>query len=334
MNRDPLISVIVPVYKVEKYLDQCVQSLLSQTYGNLEIILIDDGSPDLCPYLCDEYEKNDDRVRTVHKGNEGLASARNLGLDIANGDLIAFLDSDDWLDLDAYERLLNAMKEKDADIVCMEGTHTDGENFYERCFYCKSTGIVISGVELTKQILLDNVASYVVVGLYKRECWQNIRFPVGRLYEDLPTTFRVFERANRVTYVDETFYKYRENKQSISYTPNPVKTYHQFLGYKTHYDCAKEKYPDIFVNVTALTAHYATSTYFHYCTDAHSALKPYINDVENFLKDNKRNINFAHIKKSRRYALRVYYFSKPLFKLICKILVITGLQKKLGLEVK
>lgn len=334
MRHDPIISVIVPVYKVEKYLEQCVRSLLNQTYGNLEIILIDDGSPDSCPDMCNEYQKKDSRVKAVHKENGGLASARNLGLDIASGNLIAFLDSDDWLDLDTYERLLKAMFDKNADIVCMEGIHTDGEKFYDKCFYCKPTGTVISGKELTKQILLDKVASYVVVGLYKKECWQNIRFPVGRLYEDLPTTFRVFERAERVTYVDETFYKYRENLQSISYTPNPIKTYHQFLGYKTHYESAKEKYPEIFRDVTALTAHYATSTYFHYCTDAHTELEPHICEVESFLNENKKNINFTNIMRSRRYALRLYYFSKPLFKLMCKALVVTGLQRKLGLGIK
>ncbi|MCI8387052.1 MAG: glycosyltransferase [Clostridiales bacterium] len=334
MNCEPIISVIVPIYKVEKYLDKCVQSLLNQTYSNLEIILVDDGSPDSCPNICDEYQKKDNRVRSVHKENGGLASARNFGLDIASGDLIAFLDSDDWLDLDTYERLLKAMKDKNADIVCMEGTHTDGEKFYDRCFCCKPTGTVVSGEEMTKQILLDNVPSCVVVGLYKRECWQNIRFPLGRLYEDLPTTFRAFKRAGRVTFVDETFYKYRKNMKSISYTPNPIKTYHQFLGYKTHYESAKEKYPEIFRDVTALTAHYATSTYFHYCTDAHSELGQYICEVESFLDENKKNINFANIIRSRRYALRLYYFSKPLFKVMCKILVITGLQKKLGLEIK
>lgn len=95
---DPLISVIVPVYKVEKYLDECVESIVNQTYRNLEIILVDDGSPDNCPQMCDDWAKRDARIRVIHKENGGLSSARNAGLDVCTGEYISFIDSDDWLE--------------------------------------------------------------------------------------------------------------------------------------------------------------------------------------------------------------------------------------------
>ena len=128
MNVNLKISIIVPVYKVEKYLCQCIDSIIKQTYSNLEILLIDDGSPDRCPKICDEYGCKDERVKVIHKKNGGLASARNAGLNIATGDLISFVDSDDWIDESMYQQMLEMKFEKNADIVCCEGIHTDGEN--------------------------------------------------------------------------------------------------------------------------------------------------------------------------------------------------------------
>ena len=107
---EPLISVIVPVYKVEQYLDECVQSIINQTYKNLEIILVDDGSPDRCPEMCDEYARQDSRIKVIHKPNGGLSSARNAGIDIARGEYIGFVDSDDYIAHDMYEKLYNAFE--------------------------------------------------------------------------------------------------------------------------------------------------------------------------------------------------------------------------------
>ena len=106
MNQKPLISVIVPVYKVEPYLRQCVDSILNQTYANLEVILVDDGSPDRCGAICDEYAAQDSRVRVIHKSNGGQSTARNMALDVCTGDYIAFVDSDDWLEAKAYEEMM------------------------------------------------------------------------------------------------------------------------------------------------------------------------------------------------------------------------------------
>ncbi len=111
-----LISVIIPVFKVEKYLEKCIKSIVNQTIENLEIILVDDGSPDQCPKICDYWASKDSRIKVVHKKNGGLSDARNAGLDIAKGEYISFIDSDDWVALDMYEIMLKAMKEENADI--------------------------------------------------------------------------------------------------------------------------------------------------------------------------------------------------------------------------
>ena len=121
MNSNPKISVIVPVYKVEKYLDKCVESIVNQTYKNLEIILVDDGSPDNCPAMCDEWAEKDERIRVIHKENGGLADARNAGMDIATGDYIGFVDSDDWIEPNMYEVLLkNALCMDSATVLLLQ----------------------------------------------------------------------------------------------------------------------------------------------------------------------------------------------------------------------
>lgn len=328
------ISVIIPVYNVENYLTKCIESVQKQTYENLEIILIDDGSKDRCPLICDEYAKKDQRIKVIHKENGGLASARNKGLDVATGDLISFIDSDDWIDSDMYERMIKMKNDTNAEIVCCEGIHTDGTNMYEKCLHCKTNGTVLTGSEVTKEILLDKIGSQVVKGLYDYKCWKDIRFPIGRLYEDIPVTFKAFERANRISYIDEPFYKYRINMNSISGSPNPIKSYHIFLGFKEHYEYAKENYPEIMIECCSNAAHYAISTYMHYCTDAEDALQSYVDIVTSFLEANKNNIDLSLIMKSRRYALRVYYYSKRVFRLLCKVFYKTGIQKALHYDVK
>ena len=142
-NQNPLISVIVPVYKVEKYLHRCVDSILVQTYTNLEIILVDDGSPDRCGAICDEYAAKDSRIRVIHQENGGLSAARNAGLDVCSGEYIAFVDSDDWLDPEMYAVMMAQVREYGCDVVmcdCVKEfpdrprlyTHDIRPGFYDR----------------------------------------------------------------------------------------------------------------------------------------------------------------------------------------------------------
>lgn len=211
---EPLISVIVPVYKVELYLRQCVDSLLAQTYSNLEIILVDDGSPDNCPLICDEYARKDSRIRVIHKENGGLSDARNVGIAAARGEYIGFIDSDDWVMPDMYEYLYNGMQQYGADITVCEYYEVWAKKY--RATYRPEVRI-FEGSDVVNAILMLKVGSYAWNKLYKRELWgDEIRYPAGKLYEDVRTTYRVFENAKLVAALPEPKYFYRRTGESIT----------------------------------------------------------------------------------------------------------------------
>ena len=178
-----LISVIVPIYKVEKYLHKCIDSILAQTYTNLEIILVDDGSPDNCGKICDEYAAKDSRIKVIHQPNGGLSAARNAGLDIATGDYIGFVDSDDYIAPDMYEKLYNALVKNDADMAICDYQRFGNELPYDEM---SLTTEVITGLQaMEKQNTVIN-CSFVVAWskLYKSFIFSNVRFPVGKINED------------------------------------------------------------------------------------------------------------------------------------------------------
>ncbi len=313
-----LISVIVPVYNVEKYIEQCVDSLIGQSYSALEIILIDDGSSDGSAAICDSYAQKNEKVRVIHKENRGLSSARNAGLDACTGEYIAFVDSDDWLETDAYRVMMDMMIKYTLDIVCCEGIKTDGKQAIEPCFEHFPTGSIYDGSRITREILLDTIGSQVVQGLYRRKCWDGVRFPEGRLYEDIPTTFKAFAAAETVGFVAEPYYNYRVNPTGISRKPNPLKPYHIFLGFKEHYDYSVVHHPDIAGKCCAKAAHFAISTCFNYYYLGETELDLLI--PMEFLSRNKSDIikNIKVIPFSRRIALRVFYFSPNIFRLLCR----------------
>ena len=130
-----LISVIVPIYKVKKYLNRCIDSVINQTYNNLEIILVDDGSPDSCPQICDEYAKKDKRIKVIHKQNGGLSDARNAGLDIASGDFVSFIDGDDYIHPQTYEIVMDVINKCPAEMICFHYQFIEPEKIAEFEFY-------------------------------------------------------------------------------------------------------------------------------------------------------------------------------------------------------
>lgn len=335
----PLISVIIPVYgsdQYKQYLHQCMESVQNQTYSNLEIILTDDGSPDEIAAVCDRYAEADHRVKVIHKEHSGLAATRNAGLDAATGEYVAFVDSDDWIKPDTYEKMVAFIQEnQEIDVVCCAAERYPKKD-NELTFAYYPTGTIITGREMLRRILLDEIGSQVVIGLYKRGCWKNVRFPVGRLYEDIPTTYKAYIPARNVGFLTEPFYVYRTNESSISRTPVPIKTYHIFLGFREHFFAAREFVPEVADACCTQAAHYAVSCYFHYCAERPKELEPILEDVLTYLKDYKAVIrsNYGILPKTRKLALQIYYLSPFLFKTFARLLSVTGLQKKLGLEMK
>ena len=213
----PLISVIVPVYKVEKYLPDCMESLIHQTYQNLEIIMVDDCSPDHSGAICDRYAADDKRIKVIHRTeNRGLSGARNLALNQANGQYLFFIDSDDWIALDTIEALYENMKKYQAD-CCVGGCVTvieaeDGSlDFQKRIHtptHCESAH------DAMKRVLLSGSAAWN--RLYRKEAFGQIRFPEGRINEDEPAVLRLYSCMDRIVFLDKDTYFYRKRKNSIT----------------------------------------------------------------------------------------------------------------------
>ena len=337
MTNKRTISVIIPVYNVEKYLDQCLLSVVSQKYKNLEILLIDDGSTDLSSSICESWEKKDGRIKVYHKTNGGLASARNFGLDKATGDYIAFVDSDDFINLDMYsDMMLMFSTDDEIDIVCAAGQRFFENTFYEEYFVYYETGTVLESSIVVERILKDEIASHVVKGLYKKNCWDDIRFPLNRLYEDIPVTFLAYYKARKIGFIKKPFYFYRENPESISNTPKAIKPFHLFLGFEQHYLFSKDHFPDIERFCLEKTAHFAISTVFHFYSEKNPELKEPAKQTELFLKKHKKELKgkMHAIPKSRRSAIKLFYFSKTVFKVFCRMMNVFGIQKKMGFEEK
>lgn len=216
MVRNPKISIIVPVYKVEKFLSECVSSILTQSFRDFELVLVDDGSPDECPQMCDKYSLNDPRVVTFHKKNGGLSSARNFGLDHAKGRYIMFVDSDDLLAEDALERLYNEIITTNADVVLGRIIRFDAKSGKSRPYTHLEDYKEMSGKQTLEMLLKGNPLNISVCGgMYKREVWDEVRMPVGYVCEDwyiMPDIY--LQKDIAVVFLSMLVYLYRDNAQS------------------------------------------------------------------------------------------------------------------------
>lgn len=214
-----LITVIVPVYNVEKYLGKCIESIIEQTYKNLEIILVDDGSPDNCPFICDLYAQKDKRVRVIHKTNGGLSDARNEGLNAANGEYVAFIDSDDYIHVNMIEKLYCAIKAYDADVSLCNYLYVD-ENYHSIDELNRITPIKneVLSCEQVIEKLFENKHWYYSVAwnkLYKRGIFDKLQFPKGRLFEDAYIAHHVFGKCKRIVSISDVLYFYLQRADSI-----------------------------------------------------------------------------------------------------------------------
>ena len=209
-----LISIIVPVYKVERYLDACVESIVSQTYQNLEIILVDDGSPDQCPAMCDAWAEKDQRIRVIHKKNGGAAAARNAGLDAAQGTYIGFVDSDDMVRPDMYALLMDAIRGSQKKMACCcSGWDPDAP------YAAGSPATKELDVEQTfKAIFSGRIGTALWRRLYHRSVWENLRLPEGQTNEDYPVLLPSVVAAGGTVEVREKLYYYRQTPNSVTAT--------------------------------------------------------------------------------------------------------------------
>lgn len=211
----PKLSVVVPVYKVEKFLSRCIDSLLAQDYENIEVVLVDDGSPDRCPEICDRYAKADKRVKVVHKCNGGLCSARNAGIDVSTGDYITFVDSDDWVENNAYTPLISYMSDNQLDII-------GGVYRYVRPWKVEDKVLQKATDESVRELSPEQALNELYFGaqqfapmsimvwnkIYRKELFDDLRFPEGYIHEDVFMTPLLLDKAKRIGCMDHLMYNY------------------------------------------------------------------------------------------------------------------------------
>lgn len=229
------ISIIVPVYNVEKYLKRCIDSILLQTFKDFEIILVDDGSTDKSGSICDEYSMIDNRIKVIHKENGGLSSARNIGINLAKGKYIAFVDSDDYINERMYEILYKFIEETKADIaICNYKKVNDNISFNKKINYDEINIKKFNNIEALEQIYLMNGPQFIIAcnKLYKREIFKNLKYPEGRIHEDEFIAHKLLYNSNLVIYINEELYYYYIRENSIMNSNFSIKKFDAVYAYK------------------------------------------------------------------------------------------------------
>lgn len=255
-NDNPLISVIIPIYNVELYLKECLYSVINQTYSNLEIILVDDGSTDSSSIICDEYANKDHRIKVLHQRNKGLVGARKSGLSIATGEIATFVDSDDWIDLDMYEVMVRAMIESEADIATSGlireygNYHINEKEDIKPGVYCgDELEVVIKNNLIDKnKFFKSNISIHIYNKLFEKKLLQNNELLIPEditVGEDAACVYPCVLEANKIAIINECFYHYRIRNNSIMGKSNAedlirIKHLHQYLNRRF------QKYPDRF----------------------------------------------------------------------------------------
>lgn len=238
------ISIIVPVYNAQDYLRKCLDSLCTQTYENLEIILVDDGSVDDSAAICDEYAGNDKRIRVIHQENGGVSSARNAGIEAATGSYVTFCDSDDWMEADAVEYMYDNLKSHDINLVFCGFYRVYGSR---RLTFTARCDMILNSEEAIGELMdlkdLGSVQSQPWGQLMKRSVLDNIRFPQGRIYEDTMTTYRIIEAAGGALVLKEAKYNYVQREGSITHGNTQKADLGMCYAYEQRYLDLVQRYP-------------------------------------------------------------------------------------------
>lgn len=240
-----LISIVVPVYNVEKYLKKCVDSIINQTYKKLEIILVDDGSIDKSGKICDDYLKIDKRIKVIHKKNGGLSEARNVGIEKAKGKYIGLVDSDDFIKNDMYENLYKAIKEKNADLALCKVIDCYGKIPAEKNE--KLECVSFTQEQAIRKVLEgEEISVHAVSKLYKIELFKQIKFEVGKMAEDAIIMIDLISKCKSIVYINKSEYYYIHRENSITTKKfNPKNGYDVIYAYTKNYQIIEEKYPTL-----------------------------------------------------------------------------------------
>ena len=315
--RNPLVSVIVPVYKVESYLKDCIESIINQKYSNLEIILVDDGSPDNSGRICDAYALKDKRIKVIHKTNGGLSSARNAGIDIAEGEYLGFVDSDDTIEPFMYEKLINAIeKGKTKLAVCAvnyvfeNGKRLTKSNLGSDTIFSFYDAMI----EMNSHRIFDMGAWSK---LYHKDLFSDLRFPVGKLSEDYYIMYKIFDRAQEISYVSTPCYNYLQRQNSITRNTN-INHDHEYAA-KTQMDYLSLKYPELDTLGHTAYASAALTVYDSYLKNGVKCSKDNLKHFKKVVDENKEYISKAEfLSKSKKIQFMLFNFCIPLYNTVFK----------------
>lgn len=308
------ISVVVPVYNVEQYLEKCVNSIINQTYRNLEIILVDDGATDTSGRLCDELAKIDSRIKVYHKENGGLSDARNYGVERATGDYIGFVDSDDFIDSEMYEKLYIAIKKEDVDVAeCnLKIIYPDRvELFTEKDYY----NVCSKQEYLEEYLKIENIFGSACVRLIKSDIAKKIKFPIGKLYEDTYYAYDLIEKVDRYVIMNNPYYNYFMRENSITNAKfNPrifdlieivnkfhTRVYEEYYSLKEAADCRKMYAYFSVLNSMLLEEKFKNNSYYPL--------------VMNYFKENyKELLKNKYISRNRKLSILLIKMNINLYK--------------------
>lgn len=283
---DVLISIVVPVYNVEAFLPACLDRIINQTYPNLEILLVDDGATDSSAMICEQYKEKDNRIVVLHKPNGGLSDARNHAIDVAKGELITFIDSDDLVDTTYCEELLKTMQKHDVDIsIC--NTVLFCEDLPESGTAASS--FVYEGTDAAKAFFQGRFGPTAWGKLYKRELFKDIRYPKGKINEDLFVILELLLLCNKIASGANTNYYYRQRRGSIQ-NSSSVKTADYIEAHAHNYSLIQEKVPNL--------SHLAESAWMYSYLNASNIL------IKNNAKDNRLLEYKQFMRKNLRTMLR------------------------------
>lgn len=241
-----LISVIVPVYNIERYVERCINSIVKQTYCNLEIILVDDGSMDMSGKICDAWKQNDSRIKVIHKENGGLSDARNAGIDAASGQYYVFIDGDDEIHVEMIQRLYDALIAVKAEIsMCRIEKIESSRRFTTRTFESKEAYIELNSLDAVRKLLLDKMDCSACPKLYKKELFDNIRFPKGKTNEDFAVMYKIFITADKVVYMPDVLYFYFQREESITTTSFSIRQFDKYDNCIEMVEYIKNSMPEV-----------------------------------------------------------------------------------------
>lgn len=306
---DPIISIIVPIYNVGKYLPKCIESILNQTFKNFELILVNDGSTDNSGVVCDDYAKKDTRIKIIHKSNGGVSSARNAGLYVAKGEYIGFVDPDDYIDKNMYEKLYRLCIDNNSDIaICRFNREINGKiQNKERT----EEIIELNNMEAMNELFKGNLYRFSLCNkLFSKKCFNDVLFPEERIHEDLSTTYKLFANSKKAVYINYCGYIYVRRENSILTSTYNEKRLQAFIAWDEIIEFIDKNYYEIIEQVIATFTYWCVDNILYILNQVNNSKKKnnYLNIIQKYTTK-----YYIYIKRnnilSRSYKLRIRIFN-------------------------